>query len=32
MLLTDTAEGLWLIAGAYDGSQWVQMVSLIEIY
>jgi ABC-type thiamin/hydroxymethylpyrimidine transport system permease subunit len=32
LILTDTDEGLWLIAGAYEGSQWVRMVSLIEIY
>lgn len=32
LLLTDTLEGLWLIAGNYEGSFWVQKVSVIEIY
>jgi hypothetical protein len=32
LLLTDTTEGLWLIAGNYEGSLWVQKVSAIEAY
>ena len=32
LLLTDTEEGLWLIAGNYDGATWIRMVSLLEIY
>ena len=31
-LLTETDEGLWLIAGNYDGSLWVQMVSELQVY
>ena len=32
MILTDTQDGLWFIAGNYVGSYWVQMVSVIEVY
>ncbi|MGY5875708.1 MAG: ECF transporter S component [Candidatus Thorarchaeota archaeon] len=32
LLLTDVDDGLWLIAGNYDGATWVRMVSLLEIY
>jgi energy-coupling factor transport system substrate-specific component len=32
LLLTETADGLWLIAGNYDGSLWVQLVTRIEVF
>ncbi len=31
-LLTETTDGLWLIAGEYDGSQWVRQVVTLEVY
>jgi energy-coupling factor transport system substrate-specific component len=31
-LLTEATDGLWLIAGDYDGSLWVRMVSTLEVY
>ena len=30
-LLTETEDGLWLIAGNYDGSLWVRMVTRLEV-
>ena len=30
--ITPEQDGLWLIAGNYVGSFWVQMVSVIEVY
>ena len=30
-LLTEAEDGLWLIAGNYDGSLWVRMVSRLEV-
>jgi energy-coupling factor transport system substrate-specific component len=32
MLLTESDDGLWLIAGDYDGSMWVRQVSILEVY
>jgi len=32
MLLTENAEGLWLIAANYDGSLWVRQVITLEVY
>jgi ABC-type thiamin/hydroxymethylpyrimidine transport system permease subunit len=32
MLLTKNDEGLWLIAGNYDGSLWVHQVITLEVY
>jgi DMSO/TMAO reductase YedYZ molybdopterin-dependent catalytic subunit len=32
MLLTITDDGLWLIAGNYDGSLWVRQVITLEVY
>jgi ABC-type thiamin/hydroxymethylpyrimidine transport system permease subunit len=32
MLLTKNDEGLWLIAGNYDGSLWVRQVITLEVY
>ncbi len=32
LLLTDVDDGLWLIAGNYDGATWVRMVSHLEVY
>lgn len=31
-LLTESTDGLWLIAADYDGSLWVRMVSVLEVY
>ena len=31
-LLTETTDGLWLIAADYDGSLWVRQVSVLEVY
>lgn len=31
-LLAETEDGLWLIAGDYDGSLWVKMVTRLEVY
>ena len=31
-LLTETDDGLWLIAADYDGSLWVKQVTTLEIY
>lgn len=32
MLIAKTTDGLWLIAGDYDGSLWVRQLSVLEIY
>ncbi|TFF93557.1 hypothetical protein EU546_06040 [Candidatus Thorarchaeota archaeon] len=32
MLIANTTDGLWLIAGNYDGSLWVRQLSVLEIY
>ncbi len=32
LLLTRTNDGLWLIAGNYDGSMWVRQVILLQVY
>jgi energy-coupling factor transport system substrate-specific component len=32
LLLTETQDGLWLIAAEYDGSLWVKQVTTLEIY
>ncbi len=32
MLLTESDDGLWLIASDYDGSMWVRQVSILEVY
>lgn len=32
MLITNTTDGLWLIAADYDGSLWVRQLSVLEIY
>ncbi len=32
MILSQNENGLWLIAANYDGSYWVQKVSILEIY
>jgi energy-coupling factor transport system substrate-specific component len=32
LLLSRTNTGLWLIAGNYDGSMWVQQVILLQVY
>jgi len=31
-LLTLASDGLWLIAADYDGSMWVKMVSVLDVY
>lgn len=31
LLLTETDEGLWLIAGDYDGSMWVKQVTAVKV-
>ena len=31
-LLAEAEDGLWLIAGDYDGSLWVKMVTRLEVY
>ena len=31
-LLTETEDGLWLIAADYDGSLWVKQVTTLEVY
>jgi energy-coupling factor transport system substrate-specific component len=31
-LLTETDDGLWLIAADYDGSLWVKQITTLEIY
>lgn len=32
LILSQNEHGLWLIAGNYDGSYWVQKVSTLELY
>lgn len=32
LLLTMTTDGLWLIAGNYDGSMWVRQVTTLQVY
>ncbi len=32
MLITSASDGLWLIAGDYDGSLWVKQISVLEVY
>ena len=32
MLITNASDGLWLIAGDYDGSLWVRQISILEVY
>lgn len=32
LLLTQDGGGLWLIASSYDGSYWVQMVTILQVY
>jgi hypothetical protein len=32
MLITNASDGLWLIAGDYDGSLWVRQISTLEVY
>jgi len=32
LLLSRSNDGLWLIAGNYDGSMWVRQVTLLQIY
>ncbi len=32
MLLVENHDGLWLIAGDYDGSLWVRQVTILEVY
>ncbi len=31
-LLTKSDDGLWLIAGDYDGSMWVRKVTILQVY
>jgi len=31
-LLAESDDGLWLIAGNYDGSLWVRQVTILEVY
>jgi len=32
LLLTESSDGLWLIAAEYDGSQWVRQVLTLQIF
>ncbi|TFG08170.1 hypothetical protein EU522_00035, partial [Candidatus Thorarchaeota archaeon] len=32
MLLSESEDGLWLIAGDYDGALWVRWVTILEIF
>jgi len=32
LLLTEAEDGLWLIAGNYDGALWIRMVTTLEVY
>ncbi|NHI83291.1 MAG: hypothetical protein EAX81_03195 [Candidatus Thorarchaeota archaeon] len=32
MLLTESEDGLWLIAGDYDGALWVRWVTVLEVF
>jgi ABC-type thiamin/hydroxymethylpyrimidine transport system permease subunit len=32
MLIANASDGLWLIAGDYDGSLWVRQISALEVY
>ncbi len=32
LLLTEAEDGLWLVAGNYDGALWIRMVTTLEVY